>query len=238
MNYIYITGTSRGIGKAIAEALLADKNNLVFGISRDSSLQAENYFHEHLDLSQVSSVADFEFKKHKDAKKIVLINNAATLGEMKHIGALNNETIIHAFNVNIIAPALLMNQFIHRYQQETCDRLIINLTSGAAQSPYDGWSLYCSGKSAIDMLSKVGAVEQEMKGNHGIRLFAVAPGVVNTDMQTTIRNTDVIGFSRKQKFIELHTENQLYAPEAVAKAFVRIIQEPEKVKEVVSRISL
>lgn len=237
MNYYYITGTSKGIGKALAEELLKSQENIVVGIARTQSITAKNYRHVDLDLSSTDAVARFKFDEHKDAKEIVLINNAATLGEVKHLGDLDQHEIAKAFNVNIAAPAILMNGFISQYKKHTAKRLIINLTSGAATSPYDGWSLYCAGKASIDMLSRVAAAEQELEGT-GIKVLAIAPGVVDTGMQTAIRSTDQKGFSRKQKFIELHENRQLYDAHAVAKEFVSIMQHPEKVKDVVHRVVL
>lgn len=174
----------------------------------------------------------------KNSKKIILINNAATLGEVKHFGKLHNTEIDKAFTVNVIAAAILMNNFIRQYQNHRAEKIIINVTSGAAHSAYDGWGIYCASKAAINMLSQVAVKEQESKNGNKIKVFAVAPGVVNTKMQTEIRNTEVGDFSRKEKFIELYEENELYDPNEVAKQFIRIIEKPELVKEVVSRIEL
>jgi len=87
------------------------------------------------------------------------------------------------------------------------------------------------------MLSKVAAVEQELNDS-GIKVMAIAPGVVDTDMQSSIRSTSEKGFSRKQKFIDLHENKQLYQVKDVAREFVRIIKNPEEIKDVVNRISL
>jgi len=237
MNYFYITGTSKGIGKAIAEELLKDESNTVVGIARTQTVHSKNYRHVVMDLSDAEKVAQFEFNSHPDAHKIALVNNAATLGEVNYLGNLDNEEIWKAINVNLTAAAILMNSFIRKYKPAEAERLIINLTSGAAQSAYDGWAMYCSGKAALDMLTRVAAVEQELT-HSGIIVLAIAPGVVDTDMQKTIRAVDVSGFSRKQKFIDLHRNRQLYSPEAVAKEFVRLIHHPGKARDIVMRMEL
>jgi len=72
----------------------------------------------------------------------------------------------------------------------------------------------------------------------GIRILAIAPCVVDTDMQLSIRRADENKFSRKQKFIDLDKDKLLYSPQKVAKAFVAIINNPDEVKEVVHRIVL
>ena len=238
MNYYYITGTSSGIGKAIAEELLKQKSNFVIGISRKSSINAPNYQHLHLDLSNAIDIPRVKFEEHDDAKKIILLNNAATLGDVRHLGQLNEYEIEASFTVNVIAPAVLMNNFIKAYQEHSAHKMIINVTSGAAQSPYDGWSVYCASKAALDMLTRVAVKEQELKNEKRVRVMAIAPGVVNTNMQSQIRQTDKTGFSRKEKFIELYEENELYDPADVAKAFLKIMEHPDEVKEVIQRIEL
>lgn len=237
MNHYFITGASKGIGKALAEELLTEKDNHVTGISRTRSIRAENYRHFALDLSTHAAAAAFEFEAHPEARLLTLVNNAATLGEVRHLGSMDDDAIAQAFNVNITAPAILMNRFIKKFRTHPAKKIIINLTSGAAQSAYDGWSLYCAGKAAIDMFSRVAAVEQELEKS-GINVFAIAPGVVDTDMQTAIRNTNERDFSRRQKFIALHEEQQLYSPQAVAKIFADLIRHPEKINDVVHRIML
>ena len=56
MNLIYITGSSSGLGKALAELLLEDKNNFVVGIARRETIQHERYTHYTLDLKEVIKV--------------------------------------------------------------------------------------------------------------------------------------------------------------------------------------
>jgi len=238
MNYYYITGTSRGIGKAIAKSLLEDHtDNRVIGISRNSTIIHDNYRHINLDLSDLKAVSIFSFDNLPDAKKIVLINNAGTLGEVKHLGNLSNEIIIKGLSVNMIAPTLLVNNYLSAYQNKPVEKIIINVTSGAAQNPYDGWGIYSPGKAAIDMLSKVADIEQKTK-EYATTVLAIAPGVVATEMQTYMRELDEKDFNRKNKFIDLYEKNQLYNPKDVAKSFLKIINNPESVEGVINRISL
>ena len=60
MKHIFITGSSRGIGCALAEALLCSPENRVYGISRTYSIQAENYIHLSLDLSRYGASTEVE----------------------------------------------------------------------------------------------------------------------------------------------------------------------------------
>ena len=236
MNYFFITGTSRGIGKAIAELCL-EKGHCVYGFARNKRIDHKEYYHLTMDLSKPEKVSEFKFPSQGDADKLVLINNAGTLGEVKHLGNLSNEDIIDSYSVNVIAPAILMNNFIKAYQDQPAEKLIINVTSGAAQNPYDGWGIYCSSKAAIDMLSRVGVSEQSIgSNNHPIKILALAPGVVQTRMQEQIRTVNTEDFSRKEKFINLYENEQLYDPKDVAKEFIKIINDPASVGDVIHRI--
>lgn len=233
MNYFFITGTSRGIGKAFAEKLLKDKNNFVYGFSRSNNIDSVNYRHEEFDLSDLSRVKEFVFPELKDAQKIVLVNNSAIIKEVNSMGKLSSGNIIEEFNVNIVSPALLINSFIKKYQSEDCRRIILNISSGAAHKAIESWSIYCAGKSALAMLSEVTDVEQKLKyPDNPINVFSVGPGVVNTQMQTNLRKVSPDDFSMVGVFIEYYEKNELAEPEEIAEKLEKLIHYPEKYDKV------
>jgi benzil reductase ((S)-benzoin forming) len=116
MNYYYITGTSKGIGRALAENILNNENNFIYGISRSEAIAHSNFEQITLDLADVEEVRNFTFRQHKDAESIVLINNAGILGKIRQVGRFDLEEITLGFNVNLIAPAILMNKFISTFR--------------------------------------------------------------------------------------------------------------------------
>ena len=234
MQYWYITGTGSGLGKSIAEKAIAS-GYTVTGISRHSAIQHKNYIHFTADLSDPEQAAAFQFSDHPDAEKIVLINNAGTLTEVKYTGELKNESIIAGYHLNIIAPHLLMNQFIKMYADVNCEKIIVNISSGAATTPYDGWSIYSSSKAALAMMSNCVAKEQHIrKGN--FRILSVVPGVMDTAMQDTIRTVDKEDFSRLDKFTDLKKEDKLVSPEEVAEKMIRLINNADKIDGVEQNI--
>ncbi|MCT4638182.1 MAG: SDR family NAD(P)-dependent oxidoreductase [Bacteroidales bacterium] len=228
MNYIYITGTSRGIGKAVAELMLSDANNKVIGISRECVITHKNYSHIKLDLSDTEETAAFEFADHTDAQKIILINNSGVLGPSSVVGnSIPANQVTMAFNVNAIAPAILMNNFVNRYKNTNAELIIINTSSGAGRHTIDGWSTYCATKAALDMYSMTIADEQRGKENP-VKVYSVAPGIVDSKMQDEIRTQKQEDFPLVQKFIDYKKDNALSTPEDVAKKYLYIINNTDK----------
>ncbi|MGZ4033294.1 MAG: SDR family NAD(P)-dependent oxidoreductase [Bacteroidia bacterium] len=243
MNYYYITGTSRGIGKAFAEHLLENPANNVIGISRQRSIEHPNYRHFHLDLTDVNAVASFRFELHSNPEKIYLINNAGALGFIKPIGKLSADIIIKNYTLNLIAPSVLTNEFINCYDGTDAEKVIVNISSGAGKNPIDGWAVYCSSKAGIDMFSRVVDTEQKVRAEHpqdnihkGFKIFSIAPGVVNTEMQTNIRSADKEDFSRLEDFIGYKVNNQLSEPDAVSLKYIDLLSNLNSIKGVLSSI--
>ncbi len=234
MNYFYITGSSSGIGKALTELLLQDKNNFVTGLSRNNPIKDTRYKHHQIDLGQISEVIDFNFSSHPEADKVVLINNAGTLGHVTQIGQMKDQEIQNAFNVNLTAPAILINKFVKTYQNTRQEKIILNTSSGAARHTVTSWSVYCSSKAGIDMFSSVLEDEQKERSfSHATKIFSVAPGIVDTAMQDEIRSIPEKDFKDVSRFIAFKKENMLTPPEEVARKFLDIINHPANYPEVI-----
>jgi benzil reductase ((S)-benzoin forming) len=243
LNYYYITGTSRGIGKAFAEYLLEDPSNHVIGISRQKTIEHPNYRHFFLDLTDINAVADFKFELHSNPQKIYLINNAGALGFIKPIGKLTAASIIASYTLNLIAPSVLTNAFIACYNTTDAEKVILTISSGAGKNPIDGWSVYCASKAGIDMFTRVVDVEQKLREKHpqesihnGFRIFSISPGVVNTQMQTEIRSASKEDFSRVEDFKAYKETDQLADPKNVSKKYFEILADITSIKDVLSAV--
>lgn len=171
MKLAIITGTTRGLGQALAEQFRAD-NWTVLELSRPAFVLERA---GELSPTIMARAAQFS------ATRVVLVNNAAGL----HIApALSQpiDTIRDDLTANILGPILLMAAFLKAFPKGE----IINITSGVVKTNVDGWSLYCTAKAAIERY--VSALAHE-----GHRVSNFNPGVIDTDMQAKIRKSDFAG---------------------------------------------
>lgn len=225
MRKFFITGSSKGLGQAITEQLLEESDVVVSGLSRTNSVVHDRFTHVPVDLEDVyrlPAIVDRLFADHSGYKEVVLINNAGYLGNIQYMGDLDHQEFIKVMNVNVTAPAILMNAYIRNLKDAACKKVILNIGSGAGRHPYDGWSAYCSSKAAIDMISEVGVVENSIRGND-IRIVSLAPGPVDTGMQEIVRSTPVENFSQINKFIALKESGQLPSVQDTAKNILTFI---------------
>ncbi|UPT65905.1 MAG: SDR family NAD(P)-dependent oxidoreductase [Sphingobacteriales bacterium JAD_PAG50586_3] len=223
MKIYYITGTSRGIGKALAEHILSLPDTKVIGLARHQTIQHANYKHVDIDLSNTSFTANFYFEQHAEATEIVLVNNSGVIGDIARFGSINNDKIVEAMHVNLIAPFILSNNFVKAYQGLTIPLTILNISSGAARNPVDAWGAYCTSKAGVDMFSKVLSLEQEIVGRKNLRCLSLAPGIIDTQMQDAIRATNPADFSRHADFVAFKEEGKLVTPVNLAPMIVKAL---------------
>lgn len=226
MDYFFITGTGKGLGHSLALELLKSKNAIVYGMSRQNSIVHKRFNFLFLDLLNQELLISFVFPMLNDATAIYLINNAGVVGEINTIGTKESKAILPTFHVNTIAPSVLMNSFVNKYQSLKAHKSIINISSGAARHSINAWADYCASKAALDMYSLVLAEEQKLE-SFPIMVSSVAPGIIDTAMQTDIRANHPKGFSKYEYFVELKNSNALSSPVDIAKALIKHIKEPQ-----------
>lgn len=211
-----ITGTGNGIGKTLAELLLSEKY-IVFGYSRTNQIKHNNFTFIPIDLSNLKEVQEIKFPKVEMATDVLLVNNAATIGSILPLDKKATTDIINEYNLNLITPTLLSKLFINIYSKNY--KTLINIGSGAATSPIASWSSYCATKSGLDMLTEV--IEKEKHKN--LKVFSIHPGVVDTNMQLKIRESDAKYFSLLDKFTAYYNNGELNSTDNVAQKIYRII---------------
>ena len=225
MKTLIITGASKGIGNAIAKEF---QNNgyQVVSLSRTKGENMEGITQIECDLSDLENLQSTFVTLLSDLKptiteSITLLNNAGSLGLINQLENIDYQNIIQTVNINYTAPLLLNSLFIKETENWNVQRKIRTISSGAANGSYDGWSVYCSTKAAVDRMTAVIGVEQENK-NNPVHAIAIYPGVVDTEMQAQIRNSSEDEFSNVARFKAMKTENQLASPQEVATIIYQI----------------
>ncbi len=225
MKTLIITGASKGIGNAIAKEF--HKNGYhVFSLSRTKGNDLDGIEQVTCDLSDLESLESvfksvLEKVKASSPTSITLLNNAGSLGLINQLENIDYQNIIQSVTINYTAPLLLNSLFIKETETWGIERKIRTISSGAANSDIDGWSVYCSTKAAIDRMTSVIGVEQENKPNP-VHTIAIYPGVVDTGMQAEIRNSSQEEFSNVAKFKALKDNNELASPKEVALTLFKI----------------
>ncbi len=260
---MYTTGASRGIGAGMVKAMLDRPDIRCDGFSRKGNAHADGsgYRDHQVDLADLDVLERFDFPApHSEAKLLVLVNNAGTLEPLNRVGKLLPRVVDHAVRINLSAPMILSNAFVRQFGRHPATKLIVHVSSGAAQSAYAGWSVYCATKAGLDMLARVQEVEfdaaaeqaeaqaKAQEGKPGqppvpgrCYVRAIAPGVVETGMQEMLRGAEPEAFPRKAKFVALHRDGQLSDADAVGRAYVeqfRAFAEmgPKAIPELISRL--
>jgi len=233
-----ITGSSKGLGKGLVNALIKDDQHHIIGISRSGlDLQSERYTDLRIDLSDTDSLIDqldSIFPK-REYKRIVLINNAGWIGEIGHLGRLDPKGIAILHSINVIAPAVLINAYVQRYQKHKGERIVINISSGAAVKNIDGWSGYGSSKAALNRMTEI-AEEESKINNYGIKYFALSPGIIDSPMQEAIRSASPEDFSNVETFRDYKSSQQLSSPEEVSEKIIYLLENAHKFPEVLQDV--
>lgn len=227
-----VTGTSRGLGEAVARALL-DRGWSVLGIARGAapaSLAHEHYRHERLDLAEVEAAIHALGRLERelalgDCERVALVSNAGVVEPVGSVADVAPAELARAFAVNAVAPLALAGWVIAR--AKLAKLRIVNVSSGAAQQAYPGWMAYCASKAALAMGSRVIAADaEEMPSLAGIDLAVVdyAPGVVATAMQGVVREQESARFPRRARFVELFERGELVAPDAPAGEIAELVE--------------
>lgn len=224
-----VTGASRGLGAAIAEGLLSPGRHVVcIARSGNDALVARAQAagaaldYRRCDLADgqaVDALADSlaaMLRAHRDARRFVLVNNAGVVEPIGPIEKLRREALTASLQVNLGSLMRLTAAFLEATDGFAGERRILSISSGAARHPIAGWAPYCAAKAAVDMFTRCIVDEQAGRPNPA-RACALAPGVLDTDMQSTIRGADFPSIAR---FRRLKAEGGLMAPEEAAARIV------------------
>lgn len=221
-----LTGHTHGLGAALAAGLL-QRGVQVLALSRGGAPEHAGLTQVALDLSDSAALAawlagDALRDFLAGAGQVMLINNAGTLGPVKPPGRQSAPALAQAVALNVAAPLMLTDALIAA-SPDAHDRRIAHVSSGAARTPYAGWSVYCATKAALDQHARAA----ELDAPAGCRIVSVAPGVIDTAMQAQIRATPDSDFPNRARFEALQREGALWPPAEAAARFIDHLLSPQ-----------
>jgi NAD(P)-dependent dehydrogenase (short-subunit alcohol dehydrogenase family) len=197
-----VTGASRGLGEGVARGL-ADQCKAVILTARDKSslarVASEIKAAGGQALSVPCDVSDFKEveravseARNRFGRLDILINNAGVIEPISDIAKSDPAIWARNITINVIGAYNVVRAVLPGMLAQG-GGTIVNISSGAAYQPLEGWSAYCSSKSGLAMLTRSIALETASKG---IRIFGFSPGIIDTDMQAKIRSSGINSVSK------------------------------------------
>jgi len=203
-----VTGASRGIGLATAE-LFAQNGAIVYANARtERCLDAFNVIPLYFDVTDSNGVKNAFMQIKKEHGRLdILVNNAGILRDAL-IGMISGEMIREIFEVNVFAVAEMI-QYASKLMKKHNSGSIINLSSIVGINGNKGQLAYSASKGAVIAMTKTAAKEL---APYNIRVNAIAPGMIDTDMFNSI------GAERVSELTKNIGMNRLGTPGDVARA--------------------
>jgi benzil reductase ((S)-benzoin forming) len=221
MNLYIVTGTTQGLGKALAERIALDPDNELIALARAPDSPVPGGARLQVDLGDTAAIEKacdriVERIRGKRFAKAVLINNAGVVVPVGPLERAQAAEIERNLVVNLIAPMLLMRRFLRATEGVALLRRIINISSGAGRRPIAGWSAYCAAKAGLDMATRVVALEAR-----AVEVVSLAPGVIDTAMQGVVRSASAQDFADVERFRQMKAEGTLRPAQEVAADILR-----------------
>ncbi len=204
----------KGIGRAILEAFLRE-GAYVYASDRtlgslDDYLNTENVCVLYFDISDFAACKASMDTVNREKKRLdVLVNNAGIMQDAL-ITTISKTLMEEIFAVNVFGT-MEMLQLSAKLMMRQKQGSIINLSSVVGITGNPGQLVYSATKGAVISLTKTAAKEL---GRRGIRVNAIAPGMIDTDMMRSV------GESRLEEYRSRTALGRLGSPEEIAEACV------------------
>jgi NAD(P)-dependent dehydrogenase (short-subunit alcohol dehydrogenase family) len=243
-----ITGASRGLGAGLALhfagegmhlGLCARHRPVLAARTRPTArdghvVSSEAPVLAAVDVTDRDALARFAATVVAEFGRIDLwVNNAGLLGPIGPLTGADPAAMTRIIDVNVIGVLHGSAVFAEHVRAREGTGTLVNISSGAATRPYEGWAAYCASKAAVDQLTRVVALEE---ARHGLAAYAVSPGLVDTEMQAAIRATDQASFPQVDRFRRAATEQRFNSPAWVAEHVLALAFGPGPPDSVIVRI--
>lgn len=221
MQTIVLTGSTGGLGVSLVKELNRNIENVLVCIYRNEEKYRKIFNKAYPVIHEYKTYPDDEFASLTEKldelvdDEVVLILNAFSIIPIKLIGEYTASDIDKMIDGNIKQNVVLINQIVKMCKHRSLKLRIINIDSGAADYPLTGWGNYCASKAYLN--SFLAVVSHE---NHNYKVISVDPGVMDTNMQEQIRETDKKIFPETDMFIAYKMDKKLRKTSDVAKYIV------------------
>jgi 3-oxoacyl-[acyl-carrier protein] reductase len=197
-----VTGASRGLGEGVARALAA-RGAAVMLVARDGAavgavareIVASGGRAEALacDVADYANVARVTAATRAQFGGLdILVNNAGIIEPIADLATSDPAAWADNIRINLVGAYNVVRSVLEG-MLAAGGGTIVNVSSGAAHLPLEGWSAYCAGKAGLAMVTRSVALET---AGRGIRIFGFSPGTIDTDMQAKIRASGINKVSR------------------------------------------
>jgi NAD(P)-dependent dehydrogenase (short-subunit alcohol dehydrogenase family) len=233
-----ITGASRGLGAALAAQRLHEGHEVI-GIARQVSPELAALAAARgltltqwaLDLAEPQAAAQRlgDWLAAQDGTRYAsatLVNNA---GVVTLPGPLADTPLSEAasgLRVGLEAALLLCAVFLHETRAWPGARKVLNISSGLGRRAMAGSAVYCAAKAGMDHFTRAVALEQATLPN-GARVVSLAPGVIDTDMQSQLRAANPAAFPERERFMQFKSLGQLDSPAVAASKVLGYLDRPD-----------
>jgi len=199
-DYIFVSGSSSGLGLGITKRLLQYEKYRVVGIDKSDPAEGiaqERYWHIKTDLSEFEATRDAieKFLSAGDYKVKGLINAAGIMPSML-FSKVDPYKAADTFLINSVAP-LYLSKLLFRHLSRAKPSFIINITSIAADVNIPGEGVYSASKAALKIITEYMSIEY---ARFGINVNSVAPALVDTPM-TAHLNFDQCSYMKQKQAI-------------------------------------
>lgn len=216
---IIVTGASRGLGFELFDLLVAaGARPIAIGRGLDPRHEAAARRKACIlvaaDFSVLPSLDQIDLASALPhaLDEVVLISNAGVVEPIGTLGVIDSTSLAAAFAVNALAPAILARKLLAAADSRQARLRIFNISTGAARRPLAGLAAYCASKAAAAMILDCLSEERP-----DVTVEHIDPGVLDTDMQSTLRSTDDQALPVRKMFASFETEAKLRRPRDVAR---------------------
>jgi benzil reductase ((S)-benzoin forming) len=235
MKYFIVTGASKGLGKATVKKLLKENHHVICiarteskGLEEEAARKGAELTFLQEDLSKherVTGIVQYllaKIEKDNHVEELYFIHNAGMVDPIKPAGKAEEALITKSLHLNLLTPMLMTNEFIRLTEDWDCRKVIVNISSGAANRPIHGWNTYCTTKAGLDMYTKSVGLEQSSVSQPAT-ILSFSPGIMDTGMQGVIRSSTQEDFANVEMFQKYHDEGQLRSPDFVAEKMLELV---------------